>query len=213
MSRLFSTPPPTNQPCEAAGMQADRPGGNRIEQGRAIPIRTGVPGVDIGEHHRCYQIADASTRGPRILELFVTNDPGRRNRTLHAAKLAIAENAEHPSLADLPVITRTGGSKISVATLLVVEARNARTPPSHANAGIRIPNAAARTAENVETGPTRGWYHRGRFRIGGRRGQVGCNGRARERCKCGQRERKFLHFNSSTRGAIAPNPESPFRQL
>src|ERR1700733_7092217 len=63
MSRLFSTPPPTNQPCEAAGMQADRPGGNRVEQGRAIPIRTGIPGVDIGEHHRCYQIADASTRG------------------------------------------------------------------------------------------------------------------------------------------------------
>ncbi len=131
-------------PCgvEAVGMQARRPTANSAGQGRARPIPSRLAGIDVGEHVRGYQIAEARTRSPRILQLHRCQSSPARSAMmpLHAAKLAIAENAEHPPAVDLPVITRTDGTEPTVATLALFDAESAS-----ALAGDLTPVSASQT--------------------------------------------------------------------
>src|SRR4029453_3706459 len=97
--------------------------------------------------------------------------------------------------AELPVIADADGAEPTIAALCLMKAeRSAR----HSVAGIRVrlPEAAAGAAEDVEAGPVIGWGNgRGRFSIGSS-SQIGCRRGSSECHTCGQRDNQLLLFSS-----------------
>ena len=165
--RLFSTPPPTNQPLgvEAVGVQAGRRRRLTSPARCCRPVGPGVTAVDVGENVRSDEVANTSTGCPGRLHLRGADDARAMRRripdvALQAAERAVAEDAEHPRRAALPIITGTDGAEPAIAARPGVGADDASARRSAIHAAVRIPDAAAATAENVEASPARSNRHR-----------------------------------------------------
>ena len=125
MFRLFSTPPPTNQPL-VLKLSVCRPDGVPvIESSRVLPVQWDpvVTAVDVGEDVRSNEIAEANAGGPSCLHLWCDDAGNQAARSvksipdvaLQAAERAVAEYAEPPSTAELPVIADTDRAEPAVA--------------------------------------------------------------------------------------------------
>src|SRR3984893_6603674 len=132
-------------------------------------MRTGVTAVHVGEDVRSHQIADPRTRRPGVLHLYRSGQICERilNGALEAAKLTVREEAKDPGAVELPIITETARSEPAVAALPLTDAER-RARSGDPAAGIRVPDAAAGAAEDVEAGPARQRGRRGGLGVGAR---------------------------------------------
>src|ERR1700730_7731596 len=156
-------------------------------------MRTGVTAVHVGEDVRSLQIADPRTRPPGVLHFDRSGPICERilNSALEAAKLTVREEAKDPGAVELPIITKTDRSEPAVTALTLTNAER-RARSGDPAAGIRVPDAAAGAAEDVEAGPARQRCRRGRLGVGVRC-HIGGEGRTWERRDGGESEHQSFH--------------------
>jgi hypothetical protein len=172
---------------ERAGVETDGSAGKAIEKGTARPVRAAVTAVDIRKNVRGDQVTGTYARGPRILHLDPAGDSVERILDVapQTAELAVSEETDHPARVDLPVIAKTDGAEPAVTTLGLMDAERI-TRHSVAGKGVRIPDAAADAAEDIEAGPARS-HNRGRSLGVGPGGQVGSRRGSRHGRRCNDR--------------------------
>src|SRR5580700_5148500 len=95
-------------------------------------------------------------------------------------------------MVELPIVTGTYGTKPARTALALVDGEG-DIRPGHLNRLISCPQAAAATAEDVETGPVIDWRDgRRSFRVR-TRGKIGCIRRSGQRRHGGQSEQNLFH--------------------
>ena len=180
---------------EAVGVQARRGARVGAQQRAAGPVGAGVTAVDVGQNVRSDEIANPRTGCPSRLHLGGADDANGRAATEHArisdvalqaAERAVAEDAEHPRRAGLPVITGTHRAEPAVATRLGVGADDAGARCGGIHATVGIPEAATGAAENVEARPARSHHDRRRSLGVGPSAEISSRGRSGECRKRGQ---------------------------
>ena len=164
MFRLFSTPPPTNQPLRLNESLDARRGSSEVGQASAGPLRPGVTAIDVRKDVRSNQIAEANAAGPGVFHLDAAGQAEKLivDSALQAAELAVAKYAGHPATAELPVIADTDRTEPTVATdALIDRGRNAQ------KIGVRvsIPDATAGATKDVKASPVRGRSNHRSFRV------------------------------------------------
>src|SRR6266481_2614672 len=166
---------------ERVGVETDGSAAKAIEKGAARPVRAAVTAVDIRKNVRGDQVTDTYACGPRILHLDLGGDSVERILDVapQAAELAVGKDAGDPGAVELPIITETDRTEPAVTALVLMEAERS-TRHSGAGKGVRIPEAAAGAAEDVEAGPARS-HNRGRSLSVGASSKVGRRGRSSQR--------------------------------
>src|SRR6185312_6523350 len=93
-------------------------GGHAVRESRALELAVAVTGVDVGQHVRCDQIAEAGAGGVGGVVLQTA-----RNAVVEVDKIAadvaplrIAEHADNPCRGELVVITEADGAEVTAAT-------------------------------------------------------------------------------------------------
>src|SRR5262249_59096629 len=136
--------------------------------------------------------------GPGVLHLDLAGHKGELilERSTETAKLAVGEHAGQPVARELPIVAETHGAEPAVtAHPLTNGERNA------ARIGLRvrigIPDAAANTTEDVESGPARrhDWRRSLGVSAGREVGGEGRSGKCRHGCESKQ---DFFHFIPQT---------------
>src|SRR5271165_1675476 len=141
---------------EAVGVDTHRKAGRQNQHSRARAMGAGVTAAAVGQNVRRNQVADASTDGPGVLQLFGSGETKERvlDGAPDAAELAVSQNAGNPRGAELPVIAGTNGPEPARAALALGDAQRnvgSRDP----NVLVSSPKAAAAATEDIEAGPAR----------------------------------------------------------
>src|SRR5579864_4865207 len=94
--------------------------------------------VEIREDIRSHEIADASTDGPRILQLLVSYREGELilDRAADAAELAIRKNTCNPRMVELPIVSATNRAIPASPTLPLGDAEGAHPGDGIGGEGI-----------------------------------------------------------------------------
>ena len=172
MFRLFSTPPPTNQPwvLKLSVCSARRGAGAGAQQGAARPVGPGVTAVDVGQNVRSDEIADASTGCPSCFHLCGADDANGRAAANTPASPMLPFRLPNVPSPKMPN-TQTGRSashsrhrpcRTSRRHPSGVGADDAGARGGVIHAAVGIPEAAAATAEDVEASPVRSHHDRRR---------------------------------------------------
>src|SRR5450432_2811655 len=157
-------------------------------------MRSGIAAVDIGIDIRRNQVAETDARGPSILHLDRAGEEEALilECSAQTAELTVCKDAGYPAAVELPVVAGAYGTEPAVTTHTLID-RKGWTAWKDLSVAVSIPDAATRTAEDIETGPARR-HHRGRSLRICASGKVGRVGRSDQ---CGHRresEQNLFHL-------------------